>query len=67
MHQKILLSLKDTINYTGFIEGDKITQGHSDVIIADGFSGNISLKTAEGTAKLVTFYLKPSFNKLFKF
>ena len=55
---KILLSLKDTINYTGFIEGDKITQGHSDVIIADGFSGNVSLKTAEGTARLVTFYLK---------
>ena len=41
---KILLSLKDSINYTGFIEGDKITQGQSDVIIADGFSGNISLK-----------------------
>jgi len=55
---KILSSLSKKINYTGFIEGDKIAQGYSDVIIADGFSGNVSLKTAEGTAQLVTFYLK---------
>ena len=55
---RILFSLKELINYTGFIEGDKIAQGKSDVIIADGFSGNISLKTAEGTARLVTHYLK---------
>ena len=55
---QILTKLKDQINYTGFIEGDKIAQGISDVIIADGFSGNVSLKTAEGTALLVTSYLK---------
>ena len=55
---KILISLKREINYKGFIEGDKIAKGFSDVIIADGFSGNISLKTAEGTALLVTSYLK---------
>ncbi len=55
---KILISLKEQINYRGFIEGDKIAQGLSDVIIADGFSGNVSLKTAEGTALLVTSYLK---------
>ena len=55
---RILFSLKELINYTGFIEGDNIAQGKSDVIIADGFSGNISLKTAEGTARLVTHYLK---------
>ncbi|MDC0093319.1 phosphate acyltransferase PlsX [Alphaproteobacteria bacterium] len=55
---KILFSLSDQINYKGFIEGDKIAKGLSDVIIADGFSGNISLKTAEGTAQLVTSYLK---------
>ena len=46
------------MNYRGFIEGDKIAKGLSDVIISDGFSGNISLKTAEGTALLVTSYLK---------
>ena len=55
---QILTKLKDQMNYTGFIEGDKIAQGISDVIIADGFSGNVSLKTAEGTALLVTSYLK---------
>ena len=55
---KILFSLSEQINYKGFIEGDKIARGESDVIIADGFSGNISLKTAEGTAQLVTSYLK---------
>ena len=55
---QILSDLKSQINYTGFIEGDKIAQGISDVIIADGFSGNVSLKTAEGTALLVTSYLK---------
>ena len=55
---QILSDLKSQINYAGFIEGDKIAQGISDVIIADGFSGNISLKTAEGTALLVTSYLK---------
>ena len=55
---KILYSLDKQINYIGFIEGDKIAQGMADVIIADGFSGNISLKTAEGTALLVTSYLK---------
>ena len=55
---RILHSLDNQINYKGFIEGDKIAQGIADVIIADGFSGNISLKTAEGTALLVTSYLK---------
>ena len=55
---KILISLNRQINYKGFIEGDKIAQGMADVIIADGFSGNVSLKTAEGTALLVTSYLK---------
>jgi phosphate acyltransferase len=55
---KVLFSLSNQINYKGFIEGDKIAQGLSDVIIADGFSGNISLKTAEGTVKLVTSHLK---------
>ena len=55
---KVLYSLDEQINYKGFIEGDKIAQGMTDVIIADGFSGNISLKTAEGTALLVTSYLK---------
>ena len=47
--------------FEGFVEGDKIGQGNVDVIVADGFSGNIALKTAEGTGKLVTGLLANAF------
>lgn len=47
--------------FTGFIEGDKIGQGDVDVIVSDGFSGNIALKTAEGTARLVVQLLTRAF------
>src|SRR5215475_1137273 len=40
------------IEYCGFVEGDQIGQGIADVIVVEGFAGNIALKTAEGTAKL---------------
>jgi glycerol-3-phosphate acyltransferase PlsX len=43
------LSTSSTVNFIGFIEGTDITKGTSDVIVTDGFSGNISLKTMEGT------------------
>jgi glycerol-3-phosphate acyltransferase PlsX len=46
--------------FNGFIEGNKITDGISNVIITDGFTGNIALKTAEGTAKFITDSLKKS-------
>ena len=49
------------INYFGFVEGDGIAEGVVDVIVTDGFSGNIALKTAEGTSKLVTTLLEKSF------
>ena len=49
------------VNYFGFVEGDDITEGKVDVIVTDGFSGNIALKTAEGTAKFVTHLLEESF------
>ncbi len=42
------------LSFEGFVEGNGIGQGKLDVIVTDGFSGNIALKTAEGTAKLVT-------------
>ncbi|WP_371379638.1 phosphate acyltransferase PlsX [Thalassotalea aquiviva] len=47
--------LKDhpELNYVGFIEGDDIFSGKADVIVCDGFVGNIALKTCEGVAKLV--------------
>jgi|TARA_B100001093_G_scaffold505400_1_gene562696 phosphate acyltransferase len=46
--------------FNGFIEGNKITHGESNVIVTDGFTGNIALKTAEGTAKFITDSLKKS-------
>jgi glycerol-3-phosphate acyltransferase PlsX len=46
--------------FNGFIEGNKITNGESNVIVTDGFTGNIALKTAEGTAKFITDSLKKS-------
>ena len=46
--------------FDGFIEGNKITNGDSNVIVTDGFTGNIALKTAEGTAKFITDALKMS-------
>ncbi len=42
------------MRFDGFIEGDKLVRGDVDVIVTDGFTGNIALKTAEGTARLVT-------------
>ncbi|MEM6412529.1 MAG: phosphate acyltransferase PlsX [Pseudomonadota bacterium] len=54
-----LLSTGDLdLNYRGFIEGNDISAGTVDVVVTDGFSGNIALKTAEGTARLVASYLR---------
>ena len=59
--------LRDTdfgnIDYRGFVEGDDIGQGHVDVIVTEGFTGNIALKTAEGTAKQLFSYLKSSLSR----
>ena len=57
----LLNNLENKVNYYGFVEGNDIAEGNVDVIITDGFSGNIALKTAEGTANLVTFLLERSF------
>lgn len=46
------------LNFHGHIEGDDISAGVVDVIVTDGFSGNIALKTTEGTAKMIASYLK---------
>jgi glycerol-3-phosphate acyltransferase PlsX len=47
--------------YHGFVEGDDIAAGTVDVIVTDGFSGNIALKTAEGVATLVFDFLRSAF------
>ena len=54
------LSGEDNFIYNGYIEGNNIMSGDSNVIITDGFTGNIALKTAEGTAKFITNNLKKS-------
>ncbi|MCE9678363.1 phosphate acyltransferase PlsX [Shewanella sp. AS1] len=53
-----LLQLCPRLNYTGFIEGDNIYSGEVDVIVCDGFVGNITLKTSEGIARLLVHQLK---------
>ena len=50
--------------FIGYIEGNHIMDGNVDVIVTDGFTGNIALKTAEGTANFITRNLKSSLNKL---
>ena len=54
------LSNENNFIFKGYIEGNKIMDGETNVIITDGFTGNIALKTAEGTAKFITDNLKKS-------
>ena len=56
------LSLKNIINYSGFVEGNDISLGKTNVVVTDGFSGNIALKTAEGTAKMIQSNLRDAFS-----
>lgn len=53
-----LSSLDFGVDYRGYVEGNDISIGDVDVIVTDGFTGNIALKTAEGTAKLVGGFVK---------
>jgi len=49
------------LRFDGFTEGDQLSRGAVDVVVTDGFSGNIALKTAEGTARFVTDLLRRAF------
>ena len=51
------------LSFHGFIEGNDIAEGTVDVVVTDGFTGNIALKTAEGTAKLVGQFLRRSLTR----
>ena len=66
--KKTFLKLKSlnisNFDFCGFIEGNQIMNGDVNVIITDGFTGNVALKTAEGTANFITSNLKGSLNKL---
>ncbi len=50
------------LDFTGFVEGDKLARGDHDVIVCDGFAGNIALKSVEGTARFVGDLLKRAFS-----
>lgn len=49
------------VNYQGFVEGSDLVDGNVDVVVTDGFSGNIALKTAEGTSRLFSQHLRRAF------
>ena len=51
------------LNYIGFVEGDDIFSGRANVIVSDGFVGNVALKTMEGVASLIGSYLREEFNR----
>jgi glycerol-3-phosphate acyltransferase PlsX len=57
------LSSNSNFLFNGYIEGNKLMEGDTNVIITDGFTGNIALKTAEGTAKFITDSLKKSLSE----
>ena len=59
------LSNEQNFIFNGYIEGNKLMDGDSNVIVTDGFTGNVALKTAEGTAKFITNNLKKSLTKNF--
>ena len=50
-----------TMDYRGFVEGDDLGKGTVDVVVTEGFTGNIALKTAEGTAKQIAQYMRDAF------
>ncbi|MDT9170770.1 hypothetical protein RSW14_24525, partial [Escherichia coli] len=52
-----------TMDYHGFVEGDDIGLGSVDVVVTEGFAGNIALKTAEGTAKQIGEYLRAAMSR----
>ena len=56
-----LKKMNSKINFFGFVEGNDINKGIVDVIVTDGFSGNIALKTAEGVAELIFTFLKNAY------
>ncbi len=51
------------LNYIGYVEGDGITRGEADVVVCDGFVGNVSLKSSEGIAKLIASMIKAEINR----
>jgi len=62
--KKTTALFKDSdLNYIGFVEGDDIYLGDTDVVVCDGFVGNVALKSSEGVAKMMSAILKQEFKR----
>jgi glycerol-3-phosphate acyltransferase PlsX len=57
------LLVTSPINYIGFVEGDDIYKGTVDVVVCDGFVGNVSLKTTEGVSRMIMHFVRQSFHR----
>lgn len=56
--------LRDSkVNYCGYVEGDELYTGDMDVVVCDGFVGNVALKTSEGLAQMITYYMRQEFTR----
>ena len=64
-HAKLKEINNNNFNFNGYIEGNEIMNGDTNVIVTDGFTGNVALKTAEGTAKFITDSLKSTLKENF--
>lgn len=51
------------INFVGYVEGNDLYSGSVDIVVTDGFVGNVALKTSEGVAKMITYFIKQAFAK----
>ena len=58
-----LLKADDAINYIGYVEGDTLFAGAADIVVSDGFSGNVALKSAEGIARMFAGGLRESLSR----
>lgn len=61
--QAATLLANSNLNYIGYVEGDDIYAGAADVIVCDGFVGNVALKTSEGVARMLAHFLKLEFSR----
>ena len=63
VREAAVLLNESSLNYVGFIEGSEIFSGKTDVVVTDGFTGNVALKTMEGTVGLASHYLRRAFTR----
>lgn len=64
--ERLRESAFEGLDYIGFVEGSDLGQGTADVVVTEGFTGNIALKTAEGTAKQVATYLREAMSRTWR-